>query len=78
MLDMSKIAVGPNNTVSWKDAETIIRYGDVRTVAQSHACNVEVCMRNGTIYRTKEPKIDAVFDCLKRCGKWGKVEMVTE
>jgi hypothetical protein len=77
-LDLASIKVGPNNTVSWDDAQTIIRSGDVKAVGQNHALNVSISMENGTQYRTIEPEIDAINDVLKRCGKWGKVSYVTE
>ncbi len=77
-LDISTIEVGPNNTVSWEDARTIIRDGDVKYVAQNHAQDVTIGLVDGSLFHAKEPKIDAVTDWLKACGKWGKVEYATE
>lgn len=77
-LDLDSITVGPNNTVSWDDAQTIIRNGDVKAVSQNHSRNVRILMKNGTYYQALEPKIDAVTEILKRCGKLGKVSFRTE
>jgi hypothetical protein len=76
--DMSKIQVNENNTVSWEDAKVIIERGKVDCVAQSHSLDVTITMVDGTSYRTKEPKIDAVYDWLKKCGKRDKVGYATE
>ena len=77
-LDLGSIRVGPNNTVSWDDAQTIIRKGDVSSVWQNHARNVRIKMENGTEYQTLEPRIDDVWKLLKRSGKWGQVSFATE
>ena len=75
---LDSITVGPNNTVSWDDAQTIIREGDVEAVYQNHARTVNISMKNGTRYQTLEPEIDAVDEVLKRCGKCSKVPFATE
>jgi len=75
---MSQIQVHENNTVSWEDAKIIIERGKVDCVAQSHSLDVTIAIADGTSYRTKEPKIDAVYDWLKKCGKRGKVGYATE
>lgn len=77
-LDISEIEVGPDNTVSWEQAKVIIHKGDVDYVGQNHACDVTIVMTDGTSYRTKEPKIDAVNEVLKECAKWGKIGYMTE
>jgi hypothetical protein len=75
---MSQIQVGANNSVSWEDAKIIIAWGKVKFVDQSHSLDVSITMTDGTKYRTKEPRVDAVKDWLKTCGKWGKVDFAQE
>lgn len=76
--DMTQIKVGPDNTVSWDDARTIIKDGDVDSVFQSHARLVKITMADGTRYQTTEPEIDAVIAWVKECGKEGSVGIMTE
>ena len=47
---MSKIKVGPDGTVSWADAVTIITEGDVDYVFQTHRLSVRISMEDGTKY----------------------------
>ncbi len=77
-LDMSKIKVGPGNTVSWEDAKTIIKDGNVKTVFQSHALRVKITLASGTSYQTTEPEIDDVIEWLEKCGKRDSVGIMTE
>ena len=77
-LDMSTIKVGPDNTVSWEDAKTIIKDGNVKTVFQSHALQVKITMASGTRYQTTEPEIDDVIEWLEKCGKRDSVGIITE
>lgn len=77
-LDMSQIQVGANNVVSWEDAKTIVAKGKVKFIDESHSLKVRIIMRDGTVYRTTEPKSDAVKDWLKTCGKWGEIDFAEE
>ncbi len=77
-LDMSKINVGPGNTVSWEDAKTIIRDGDVQSVYQTHQLDVTITMADGTTYQTKEPDIDAVIHWVEECGLQGSIGIMTQ
>ena len=77
-LDMSRIMVGPGNMISWDDAKTIIKHGDVEYVAQSHSLEVMIYMANGESYHTKEPEIDAVIRWVRECGKQDWIGVMTE
>ena len=77
-LDLTKIHVGPDNTISWEDAKTIILKGDVTDVSQTHALDVWIRLKDGTSYRTREPKIDMVSAWLEKCGKKKQGVFVTE
>jgi len=76
--DLSKIEVGPDNTVSWDDAKTIIRDGDVDSVFQSHSRLVRISLADGTRYQTTEPEIDDVIDWVRECGKADSIGIMTE
>jgi len=75
---MTTIDVGPGNTVSWEDAKTIIRDGDVKSVFQSHSLQVSVQMEDGTTYSTTEPGIDDVIRWVEDCGKRDSIGVMTE
>jgi hypothetical protein len=70
----------PNTTrgLSWEDALTVLEKGDVQDVGQFHSLGVVIRMANGVEYRTREPKIDAVIDVLKRLGKLDSIAVATE
>ena len=78
VLNMSRMKVGPRNTVSWEDAKEIIREGDVKAVSQSHRRDVLIEMKDGTIYRTTEPGLDDVLRLLKETGKDNEIRYATE
>jgi hypothetical protein len=77
-LDMTQIKVGPDNTVSWEDAKTIIKDGDAESVFQSHAGDVSITLEDGTRYKTTQPQVDAVIDWVKTCGKTDSIAIMTE
>jgi hypothetical protein len=77
-LDMSRIKVGPRNTVSWEDARKIIREGNVKAVSQSHSRHVLIEMQDGTVYRTTEPGLDDVLRLLKETGRDEEIQYATE
>lgn len=76
--DMTKIKVGPGNTVSWEDAKAIINEGDVEIVFQSHSLEVRIYMADDTTYTTTEPQIDDVIRWVEECGKRDSVAIMTE
>jgi len=67
-----------NRHVAWAEAEQMIRLGDVKSVTQFHSLTVMIRMSSGLTYQTREPNIDAVFDVLKKCGKYDTVGIITE
>lgn len=77
-LDMSKIKVASDGTVSWDDAKIILRDGNVVSVSQTHSLKVGISLKDGSSFQTTEPQIDAVFTWLKECGKYDDVIKITE
>ena len=77
-LDMTKIDVGPDNTVSWEDAKTIIKDGDVESVYQSHSRLVRITMESDTTYQTTQPRVDDVIAWVEECGKRDSIAIMTE
>jgi len=52
----------------WNEAITILNSGQVKEVFQSHSLHVMLTLEDGTTISTKEPKIDDVFDEVRKCG----------
>ncbi len=77
-LDMSRINVGPENTISWDDAVTVITEGDVDYVYQTHDLNVRINMEDGTKYLTTEPDIDEAWRVIKATGRDEEIRFMTQ
>ncbi len=54
--------------VAWEDAVALILEGKVEQVMQSHALEVTVVLKDGTVLTTIEPVIDEVFAIVRECG----------
>ncbi len=76
--DITKIAVGPNNAISWEDAKAIIQYADVKSVMQTHSGLVHVRMRDDTVYRTNQPRVDDVIHWITELGKRDDIGIMTQ
>jgi hypothetical protein len=55
-------------TIVWDEAVSLLMDGQVKQVAQTHALEVTLTLRNGTEMKTVEPVIDAVFQVINECG----------
>lgn len=77
-LDLSKIDVGPDDTVAWDDAVTVITKGKVKHVIQAHNLSVRIYMKDGTSYKTMEPQIDEVIRVIRNAGKEDKIGIITQ
>ena len=77
-LDLCRIIVGPGNRISWDDAKTMIKHGDVKYVAQSHSLEVVIYLANDESYYTTEPEIDAVIRWVREVGKQDWIGVMTE
>lgn len=53
---------------SWNESIEILNSGQVEEVFQEHNLEVTLILKNDTIIHTKEPKIDDIFDEVKKCG----------
>jgi hypothetical protein len=51
--------------ISWEEALALIRSGEVRRVAQTHALEVTLETRTGAHYTAREPEIDAVLRAVR-------------
>jgi hypothetical protein len=56
------------DTIAWDDAVNLLMDGQVKQVAQTHALEVTLILRDGTEMKTVEPVIDAVFQVINECG----------
>ena len=65
--------------ITWEEVKTLILGGQVVEVAQLHSLDVTVVLKDGKVFYTVEPEIDAVFVLLDECGEICKdVNRVTE
>ena len=55
--------------VDWETAVEILNSGDVEMAAQLHNLTVILTLKDGTVNRTFEPTIDAIFDKVEKCGR---------
>jgi hypothetical protein len=51
--------------ISWEEALALLRSGEVRRVAQTHALDVTLETRTGARYTAREPAIDAVLRAVR-------------
>jgi hypothetical protein len=56
-------------TVTWEEAEQLIRNGEVTQVFQAHSLQVTLTLADGRQVVTTEPSIDAVFRVIQDCGQ---------
>lgn len=54
--------------IPWEDAERLILSGEVAQIFQLHSLDVMLILRDGRRLTTVEPRIDAVFEVVDRCG----------
>jgi hypothetical protein len=55
--------------VDWETAIEILNSGEVEMAAQLHNLTVTLALKDGTVIRTVEPTIDAIFDEVEKCGQ---------
>ena len=55
--------------VDWETAIEILSSGEVEMAAQLHNLTVTLTLKDGTVIRTIEPTIDAIFDEVDKCGQ---------
>ncbi len=53
----------------WEEIKEIINSGEVKEVFQSHALDVNIYFKDGSVISTIEPSIDAIFDLIDECGE---------
>src|SRR5712691_6717972 len=60
----------PSNrgSVSWEQAITVLRTGQVTQVVQTHHLYVSLWLKNGSVITTKEPTIYSISYELRKCG----------
>jgi hypothetical protein len=55
--------------VDWEAAVEILKTGEVEMVTQLHNLDVFLTLKDGTEIKTVEPRIDAVFEEIDKCGQ---------
>jgi len=64
--------------ITWDLAVKTINNGEVEQLTQTHNLEVTLVLKNGLTVRTTEPKIDDVFDVVRKCKKCLGMVMATE
>jgi hypothetical protein len=65
--------------ISWQEALALLRSGEVRRVAQTHALEVTLETRTGARYTAREPEIDAVLRAVReQAPNAGEIAIATE
>jgi hypothetical protein len=77
-VDLASIRVGQDGYISWEDAKRVLLHPDADTVMQAHSLDVKISMKDGTVFRTKEPKIDDVWRFIKANGLKDRINYDTE
>lgn len=57
------------NQITWDGARQLILSAQVAEVFQLHDLTVTLTLKDGRVFETKEPDIDAVLDVLEECGE---------
>lgn len=54
--------------IEWQDAEALITFGQAAHVIQMQGLQVVLTMKDGRVYKTTVPSIDAVRQAVNDCG----------
>jgi hypothetical protein len=60
---------GYPSLVEWKFAVELLYTGDVVGIAQLHNLTVYIEMEDGSVIKSVEPQIDAIFHEIEKCGR---------
>ena len=73
------ITPGEPKSIDWDTADKLMSNCQVKVIFQKRTLDVTLRDRDGQIYQTTEPKIDAIFDLAKKYqGPCDIVQMITE
>lgn len=73
------VTPGQIKNIDWDTTEKLMSSCQIKVIFQKHTLEVTVRDRNGQIYQTTEPKIDAIFDLAKKYqGPCDIIQMITE
>jgi hypothetical protein len=74
-----EVTPGEIKNIDWQTTDKLMSNCQVKVVFQKHTLEVTVRDKDGQIYQTTEPKIDAIFDLAKKYqGPCDIVQMITE
>lgn len=76
--EVNEANTGKIEKTDWEKAKDLLHGGQVLKIFQTHDLNVTFKLKDGSKFRFKEPKIDAIFDEVKKCEGCGKIIMATE
>ncbi|MBN8567852.1 MAG: hypothetical protein J0M25_14105 [Flavobacteriales bacterium] len=74
---VAKIDTTPK-TITWEEMKVLIAKADYQTAGQSHDLMATLVYDNGTRLQAKQPKIDAIFEEMKKCEKCKDIIRMTE
>lgn len=73
------ITPGEPKPIDWNTADKLMSNCQVKVIFQKRTLDVTLRDRDGQIYQTTEPKINAIFDLVKKYqGPCDIVQMITE
>jgi len=73
------ITPGETKIIDWETADKLMSNCQIKVIFQEYNLEVTLRDRDGQIYQTTEPQIDAIFDLAKKYqGPCDIVQMITE
>ncbi len=73
------VTPGQIKNIDWDTTEKLMSSCQIKVIFQKHNLEVTIRDKNGQIYQTNEPKIDAIFDLAQKYqGPCDIVQMITE
>jgi len=73
------VTPGQVKNIDWSTTEKLMSNCQIKVIFQKHTLEVTIRDRDGQIYQTTEPKIDAIFNLAKKYqGPCDIVQMITE
>ena len=73
------ITPGQAKNIDWATTEKLMSNCQIKVIFQKHTLEVTIRDRNGQVYQTNEPKIDAIFNLAKKYqGPCDIVQTITE
>jgi hypothetical protein len=77
-VDRSTLKPDAEGYIPWEDAKRLILSGEVTSVAQNHARDVWLTLKDGATYKAREERLDEVWTFIKDNRLQNKISYATE